>query len=318
MRCLVCGKDIGPIRRLFDRRYCCDHHRKTARRLSARAIRDTQDPDELEEPWLITPGLGKQKRKSSGTGLGAPATILLVALAVALVVTNPQRQGRASFSTPKPRRVALLERLQQYIPGAPTFDLREDFRRGAADWIGRAGGQAAGWSRRMGKIQLGRLRLWKPTLQLANYQMVFQGQIESKAIGWAFRASDLDNYYATKLTIAGRGGAQRSEIIRYVVVDGRKLDRVELPLPIMLQEDTPYKVRVTVKDKRFSTLIDGQVVDTWSDARHPRGGIGFFSDPGEQALVSWVRVNDSEGLFERLLSLSLLVGPPQLLRPAGK
>ena len=318
MRCLVCGKNIGPIRRLFDRKYCCARHRQTARKLSARALRDARDDDEFEEPWLITAGLGEQKRKSSGTSLGPASGILLLALVIFVVLVAPRRENYTPTTRGKPLRTALLEKLQKYIPGAPTFDFREDFNSGLAQWTGGLEEKAGRWSRRAGKIELGQLRLWKPTLPLANYQMIFQGQIESKAMGWAFRASDLDNYYAAKLAIPGPGGARRSEIVRYVVVNGRKSDRVRLPLPITLEANTPYKVKVKVKDGRFSTIINGQVIDTWSDDRHPSGGVGFFSDSGERALISWVRVNDSEGLFERLLSLSLLVGPSDLMLPAGR
>jgi hypothetical protein len=307
MRCLVCGNGIGPLRRWVDRKYCCDAHRKRARRLSARAVRDALDFNELEEPWLVMPDLHGRQRPL-GSGLGPASAILLAAVAIFLVLALPSDQrptGRVNY---RPSVFASLsQKLRELVPGGPSFDLREDFQSGSRDWVtgqGVAGGEARGSD----QARLARLRLWKPTLGMADYQMMFQGQIESKAIGWAFRASDLQNYYATKITIT-KPGIQRAEIVRYVVTDGRQSDHVQLPLPMLLEEHTPYQVRVKVNKDRFSTLINGQLVDTWNDGRHASGGIGFFSDPGERALVSWVRVTDRESLIERLLSFSLLMGP---------
>jgi hypothetical protein len=313
MQCQVCGKQIGPFRRLWDRKFCCDRHKKAAQRLSARALRDEPDYDTLEEPWLITAGLGDERKKSSGSGVGPAAGILLVVFLIFVVLVVPPGKKTGPAPRPQPSKLNIPNQIKKMLPGAPTVDFTEDFRSGFQDWVGSVGNSSAGWARRAGKVELGRLRLWKPTLSMANYQMVFQGEIETKAMGWAFRAADLENYYATKIAVPGPGGPPRPEIIRYVVVNGQKVDRVELPLPISVEANTPYKVRVLVKENGFSTTINGQVVDRWKDPRHSKGGIGFFSEPGERALVSWVRVNNAEGFLSRLFSFSLWVGPSELM-----
>lgn len=318
MRCLVCGKRIGPFRRLIDQKYCCDRHRKTAQKLSARAVRDSQDYGDLEEPWLITTGLDDETKRKTGTGFGPATGILLVVLVIFVALLAPPGQNRPRPARPGAPKLPLLGKIQKLLPGAPTFDFREDFSQGVSGWINETRSVAGGWTREAGKIRIGELRLWKPTLSMANYQFMFQGQIESKAMGWTFRASNADNYYATKLTVHGAGAAARTEIIRYVVVDGESSGRVRLPLPIYLEPHVPYKIRVRVKDDEFVTSVNGQVVDTWVDARHEKGGVGFFSDPGEKALLSWVRVNDANGIFSRLLSLSLFIGPDQMMHGPGR
>jgi len=318
MRCLVCGKDIGLLRRILDRKYCCDRHRKTARKLSARAVRDARDFEELEEPWLITPGLGAERRKAHGSGLSPAAGILLLVLIIFVVLVAPPGKGTVRAPLHRPRSFSILNRVQKLLPGAPTVDFQTDFHADLSDWAGKLGEETS-WTRKAGKISFTDLTIWKPTMKMANYQMVFQGQIESKAMSWAFRAPDINNYYATKLSIPGPGGPPRAEIIRYIVIDGHRTGRVKLPLPVALQANTPYKIRVRIKGNHFSTLINGQVVDTWTDQRFKRGGVGFFSEPGEQALISWVRVNDAEGLFGGLFSFSLLVGPSELMMgPPGR
>ena len=314
MRCLVCGKTVGPIRRLFDRKYCCDRHRRTAQRLSARALRDAQDFDDVEEPWLITPVLREEKRRRTGSGIGPASGILLVVMIIFVALVAPPGQAPGPAAKPKKVSIPLSERLLKMLPGAPSVDYRDDFASGVADWVGGLDA-ASRWARKAGKVEVGELRIWKPTLEMVNYQMVFQAQIESRAMSWAFRASDADNYYATKIAVPGPGGPARPEIIRYVAVNGERQASAGLPLPIALAANTPYRIRLRVKGNEFRTTINGQVVDVWRDSRHAKGGVGFFSDPGEQALVSWVRVTDGEGLFERLPLFTLTMGPHALPRP---
>ncbi|MCP5114214.1 MAG: hypothetical protein GY953_25575 [bacterium] len=284
--------------------------------MSARALRDAQDADELEEPWIVTAGKPETKR-ASGTGFSpASGMLLLVIIIVVVLVAPPGKVGGGgqsstrSFST----GLNLPERIRTMLEGSPSFDFTESFESGIEDWLGQSGrsGSRGGWNWDNGRVQLGKLRVWKPTLTMSNYQMLFQGQIERKAMGWAFRATDLDNYYATKIAIRG-GGSARTEIERFVVVGGEKSDRVTLPLPVSLDRSTPYRVGVQVKGDRFSTMINGQVVDSWRDPRHAKGGVGFFSEPGEQAMVTWVRITDGNRLFDRLPSFSLMVTPQDLL-----
>ncbi len=312
MRCQVCGKEIGLFRRLWDQKHCSDRHRRTARRLSARALRDAGDFDELEEPWLITPGLGDEKKKTTGSGVSPAGGILLLVLVIFVVLVAPPGDGQAPAPRPNHRSFGIPPQIRQLIPGAPSVDYTEDFRTGLEDWVATIN-NSDGWRREAGKVRLGKLRLWKPTMSMSDYQMIFQGQIETKAMGWAFRATSATNYYATKIAIPGPGGPPRPEIVHYVVEAGHKTDLVQLPLPMTVEANTPYRIHLQVRDDRFSTMINGQIVDIWSDPRHKAGGVGFFSDPGEEALISWVRVNNAEGFFSRFFSFSLLLGPADLM-----
>jgi hypothetical protein len=58
------------------------------------------------------------------------------------------------------------------------------------------------------------------------------------------------------------------------------------------------------------TKVNGQIVDTWSDTRLKRGGVGFFSDRGESAAIHWVDVREErEGIFGRLFAMGFFVSP---------
>jgi hypothetical protein len=64
--------------------------------------------------------------------------------------------------------------------------------------------------------------------------------------------------------------------------------------------DTIYRVRVDVRGNDFVTSVQGQVVDVFSDDRLPRGGVGFFSEAGEDARLRWVEVSHQYDMLGRL------------------
>ena len=105
---------------------------------------------------------------------------------------------------------------------------------------------------------------WSTTLQ--NYQMEFSGQLEKKSLSWAFRAADEKNYYATKIVITKPGPLPNAGLVRYLVMNGRELDRVQMPLPLTLERGGNYRVRMSVQDDRFITYLNGQVISSWSDS----------------------------------------------------
>jgi hypothetical protein len=185
--------------------------------------------------------------------------------------------------------------------------LNDNFQSGLRQWEAtpvkvHAGASAADWSFNHGFAQPGRLRLWKESLSMSDYQMEFVSQIEKRGVGWAYRASDEKNYYAEKIQIMKPGPLPRADLIRYAVVDGVEGGRVSIPVPLNLRPDTLYRVLVTVKGSSFSTQINGQMVDSWSDKRLKAGGVGFFADLGEVASLRWVTVTHRDDMVGRLLS----------------
>jgi hypothetical protein len=144
-------------------------------------------------------------------------------------------------------------------------------------------------------------------VNLANYKVEFEAQIERKAINWTYRSLNLDNFYASKI-VQKRPGSL--EIIRYAVLDGREQLRTKLPIPLMTGNKSLYRVQMQVRGEQFTTLLNGQIVDTWTDTRLRKGGVGFFSEPGERSLIHWVSINEEkEGLLGQILSLGFFVPP---------
>lgn len=298
MRCLYCRRQIGSLRRLVDREFCCSDHKKRFHTNSARALRDAGELLADYDDYLAVIEPPRKVNAKAGTKFSL-VTAAMVGLVIGLSlwfvpsgpVPVPAAQLRYTLASNP-----ISQRLRSVIPDAPKINLKHDFRLGLGEWVGQGAATDVA-----GALHAEGLRLWKPTLRLSDYQMEFQASIERKAIGWAFRAGDIRNYYGTKLNIGGKDGA-RAEIERFIVQAGRETERVRLPIPVPIKADTLYRVRMRVKGDQFVTSVDGQVIDSWRDRRFRQGGVGFFSDRGEQASVRWVSLSEPDGFLSRLFA----------------
>jgi hypothetical protein len=177
------------------------------------------------------------------------------------------------------------------------IELDESFGSGLDQWMGLPGD----WSRDpAGFVRVGSLALLRPSLSMADYRLEFLGQVGRRSLGWVFRAPDLKNYYASRIVLAKPGPLPSLALERYGVTDGREGPRVRTPLRLRGRENSAYKVVLQVRGNDFTTLIDGQVVDFWSDDRLKVGGVGFFSDPQDPGALFWVRVSHQDDLLGRV------------------
>ena len=181
--------------------------------------------------------------------------------------------------------------LNQSISQRAAIAFADDFRSGLDAWESRSN-LTRSWSYdAAGFVRPGPLAVFKPTVDLSDYHFEFLGEIDQKAMGWAFRASDLDNYYAMKLVVVRPGPLPLVHLVRYAVVNGKESSHVDKPLPITVRADMLYRILVDVRGDDFTVMTQGQVVDFWSDNRLRRGGVGFFCSRGEQARLRWVEVS---------------------------
>jgi hypothetical protein len=176
----------------------------------------------------------------------------------------------------------------------------DDFRSGLDAWESRSN-LTRSWSYdNAGFVRPGPLAVFKPTVDLSDYSFEFLGEIDQKAIGWAFRAADLSNYYAMKLVVVKPGPLPLVRIVRYAVINGKEGVHLEKPLPMTVRADMLYRIQVIARGDDFTIMAQGQVVDFWSDSRLRHGGIGFFSNRGERARLRWVEVSHQYDALGRL------------------
>jgi len=190
--------------------------------------------------------------------------------------------------------------LQQTISNRAAVAFSDDFRSGLDSWESRSN-LTRSWSYdASGFVRPGPLAIFKPTTELSDYRFEFLEEIDQRAMGCAFRAADLDNYYAVKLVVARPGPLPIVHLVRYAVIRGKEGPHVEKPLPFTTRADTLYRMLVDVRGGDFTIMVQGQVVDFWSDSRLRQGGIGFFCNRGERARLRWVEVSHQYDALGRL------------------
>lgn len=204
---------------------------------------------------------------------------------------NPAAAGSGGF----------FSRVRSAISRRAEAHLGDDFQDGMAAWGAPEHALPPGWARNPdGYVTTGKLALFQPTVNYTDYRVEFFGQIESKSMDWAVRASDDANYYAMKFATEGTGPRASMIIVHYPVVAGIKGRRVVTPLNIMADDRTPYRVAVDVRGDRITTSVEGQEIDSFEDATLTHGGIGFFADAGERARLYWIKVSKNEDWLGRV------------------
>jgi len=300
MECLVCHNEIHLLHRLIDRKFCSNEHRRKYPGISARAARELEW---TADPWRENEFGGEDRRPAIRSAHAEASAVLLGFFAVLLMVlafaVGPSLPSSTRVSPPN-QGLGFGETLRNAIRSRDAVRLRDDFKAGFGNWKQFSG--AHDWSYAGGFVQPRSLRLWKRSMTMADYTFEFQAQIEHKGIGWVYRAKDERNFYATKLLITGPGVLPQAQIVRYTMINGKQSARVRLPLPAQIRLDTPWKVLVKANGDHFTTLVNGQMVDSWTDQRLKTGGVGFFAERGEIATVRYASIAEGNTFMGRLFA----------------
>lgn len=198
--------------------------------------------------------------------------------------------------------------LEGLIPGEKPVRLRSDLATDLRQWVGEGGKAIRGVG-----FSPGSLRLWKPTLHSKDYEWSFQATIEKRGMGFAYRASDPEHYYASRIQILRPGVLSGASLVRYGVDGQKAFRRTELPLPIPLYRERRYDITVQVRGDHFRTWIDGRLVDEWRDTRYRAGGVGLFASEDEVAHVTRTDFNEIKGILSRWLAACLFLPPGSML-----
>jgi len=150
----------------------------------------------------------------------------------------------------------------------------------STDWTGEASG-----AKRSRQISI-----YRPSLNLADYRVELQGQIEAKSMGVVYRANNPQNYYVVKLEILKPGLNPQVAVVRWSVINGEDGPKAQIPLPMPVRIDTLYKLRLDVRGNTFTTYVLDQKVDQWSDDRIHSGGVGLINERGDRSTIKAVMV----------------------------
>ena len=189
--------------------------------------------------------------------------------------------------------------VKQNMVDRAAIALDEDFRAGLDDWTSRGG--TTEWAfDATGFVRPGPLALYRPSIDLTDYQLQFLGMIDKKALSWVVRATDFDDYYVVKLVVLKPGPVPTIGVTRYAVIKGVAQDRADTIAFINAREDMLYRVRMDIHGDVFALTVQGQIVDSWSEPRLRKGGVGFFTARGEASRLRWVQVTHQYDMLGRL------------------
>ena len=189
--------------------------------------------------------------------------------------------------------------MRQTMVNRAAIALDEDFRAGLDDWTSRGG--TTEWTfDATGFVRPGPLALYRPSVDLTDYQLQFLGMIDKKALSWVVRAADFDDYYVVKLVILKPGPVPTIGVTRYAVIHGQAQDRHDTIAFINAREDMLYRIHMDIHGDMSTLEVQGQLVDSWSEPRLRKGGIGFFTARGEASRLRWVQVTHQYDMLGRL------------------
>ncbi|HTP86326.1 MAG TPA: hypothetical protein VMJ34_05235 [Bryobacteraceae bacterium] len=323
MKCEYCENRLGAWRVFTGSRFCSKDHERRFLARSARALRDLEDiygtqslTHDLPEVQVHRKKPELETRRAQPgqviTVLGLFTAGFLVLALFALPGGGPAPARRtAPDYTPHgtPRADFALGLRNRLSSSTPSLTLRDNFSTDLSNWVGGSESTST-WARSGDYVLPGKLRLWKPSTHLSNYELEFLGQIERRGMSWAFRAPDIRNYYGAKLLIGHPGPMPNASLVRFVVLNGREAERLELPVPLTLDRNTDYRVHVSVRGDRFLTSVNGQLVSSWMDERLGTGGVGFFAEAGEKSAIRWVSVSERDSMLGRFLSYFSIITFP--------
>ena len=190
--------------------------------------------------------------------------------------------------------------VRQTLENRAAVALDEDFRSGLDNWAS-PGGSTTEWSfDATGFARPGPLALYRPSVNLTDYHLEFVGLIDKKAMSWVVRAADFENFYVIKLVVVKPGPMPAIGLTRYAVINGKSVDRHDVNIPLSARADTVYNVHMDVHGSDFSVEVQGQMADSWTETRLPRGGIGFFTASGEASRLRWMQITHQYDMLGRL------------------
>ena len=131
-----------------------------------------------------------------------------------------------------------------------------------------------------------RISLLRSSMNLSAYRLDFESSIRIKALGWVYRAQDSKNFYVSKIELQKPGQNPVYALVHYAVIKGVEQPRVETPLHVSVPMGGFYKIRFEARGNRFTTWIQDQRVEQWTD-------VAAFTHPAARDSTAKERSNPS-------------------------
>jgi hypothetical protein len=126
----------------------------------------------------------------------------------------------------------------------------------------------------------------RSSVNATDYRVEFESAIQAKGLGWVYRARDPQNFYVNKIELRTPGAVPAFIIAHYAVIHGVDQARTETPLNVQVPIGADYKIRFEAVGNRFTTWVQGQKADEWTDDQLASGGTGTYREGIEQASLN--------------------------------
>jgi hypothetical protein len=211
---------------------------------------------------LITPVTGM----GLGAKLGIAMAIVAVAGAIAYFSMGDSPKQAPSKS---PAAASVLETVG-VVMGEPGW---------STDWANDERGKR--WRQ---------ISFYRPSMQVSDYRVEFQAEIEYKAVSWVVRAPDTKTYWVLKVVQLRGGPSPDIRFTRALVKDGKVVESEEKKLPFPTVMGMVYRVRTDVAGSRFAVTIQDKPVDQWSNAQALTGGFGVANEGAERGQIRSIQM----------------------------
>jgi hypothetical protein len=170
---------------------------------------------------------------------------------------------------------------------AESVRIEEHFGEGWDAWVGGT----AEWKVDVAGVRTGPLALYRPSLELIDYEVEFLARIDTRSVSWVVRAAGLEEYVKCTLTAIPGG---ELEFTRCAVVGNQPQTPVTATKRVPGKPRTAMTIGTRVTGDTFAVSVDGIDIDFWNDDRFPMGGAGFLGAPDDRARLYWVRLSSTE------------------------
>ncbi len=268
--------------------------------------------------WLFTSARSHPKPEISNTphteiaGVSEPGDVLPEKTADKVIgsdqkiATTPANEVEEIIATGKRVPVASgdsWDKFKQRVAYRSAVAYEDDFHSGLSQWAGR-GGWASTWGYdKTGLVRIGQLAVYSPSMSMTDYRYEVTVSLDRHSFGWIYRAMDLNNYYAARLVMTRPGPVPTVSLERYAVIGGKHMKSQFIPIPLSQQVDSIFTVSMDVAGNSFTTSVQGQIVDSFSDDRFGYGGVGLFSGRGEESRVFRISLTHNNDTFGRLCAM---------------
>ncbi|MBS1825735.1 MAG: hypothetical protein JST93_10475 [Acidobacteria bacterium] len=225
----------------------------------------------IEAPKTGSIGLGLSSDTSeppapAGMSTGVKAGIAVAVLAVGGAVAMFTMGGSSSKEPAKPAALVSVMETAGMVMGEAGW---------STDYTTEASGK-----------RVRQMAFYRPSMQITDYRIEFQAEIEYKAAGWAVRAANPKTYWALKLFQDG----VRVKLRRFSVTDGKDGAPTDLALPFPTNAGMIFKVRTDVVGKKFVVTVNDQKVDEWTDTQIATGGFGVANEGAERGQIRSIQL----------------------------